>query len=292
MFKKRLGQQLCYDMQLENTIFLVATQNKIDFDDQFPDYYKPILVGSESINSNVEYLKDNTGINISEKNANYCEITALYFAWKNLIDYSIIGLNHYRRYFLAKDICRHSLFFKINRNIQVDKLLLDNRLAREVLESHDIILVKPFTYYHSIESVLARIISNEDLVILEKLIRNDYPEYYNEYINFMRYNNKISSCNMFVTSKTIFEPYCEWLFEVLFKYEKLVKLSPYKDSARIFGFISEALLNIYVKKNNLKVKYKSILVIRDEVQNDYFLIYILKILRLNISFFFNKSKKV
>ena len=278
-------------MKIINAIFLIATQKKIDFDDCLPNYYKPILVGSSDLDSNLDYLKDSVGSNISNKNANYCEITALYFAWKNLNDYSFIGLNHYRRYFLKKDIIRHSLFFKTDSNIQTEKLLLDNNLVKDILESYDIILVKPFTYYHSIESVLARIVSNQDLVILENLFKNDYPDYFPEYINFMRFNNKISSCNMFVTNKENFESYCEWLFEILFKYEKLVKISPYKDSARIFAFISEALLNIYVKKNNLKVRYKSILVIRDEVQNDFFLIYLLKIVRLNISFYFNKSKK-
>ena len=59
--------------------------------------YLPILVGNSSIKE--KYLRDNTGENISSKNKNYCELTAMYWAWKNLqSDY--IGLCHYRRYFM------------------------------------------------------------------------------------------------------------------------------------------------------------------------------------------------
>lgn len=40
------------------------------------------------------YIGDNTGDNISLRNPNYCELTGLYWAWKNLkcdyIGYAII----------------------------------------------------------------------------------------------------------------------------------------------------------------------------------------------------------
>ena len=44
------------------------------------------------------YLNDNTGDNISIKNPGYCELTGLYWAWKNL-ESDYIGLVHYRRHF-------------------------------------------------------------------------------------------------------------------------------------------------------------------------------------------------
>ena len=47
-------------------------------------------------------LMDNTGENISEKNSMYCELTAQYWAWKNLnADY--YGFFHYRRYLNFSD---------------------------------------------------------------------------------------------------------------------------------------------------------------------------------------------
>lgn len=107
----------------------------------------------------------------------------------------------------------------------------------------------------------------------------------------MRYNNKISSCNMFISNFNLFDKYSTWLFDVLFEYEKRVQISPYIESARIFGFISEALFNVFCLKHKLKVKYLSIYVIRDDVKRENHLIYTLKNIRRNISFFFNKPKR-
>ena len=69
------------------------------------EIYLPILVGNNKVKNN--YLRDNTGDNISKKNKNYCELTALYWAWKNL-DNKYIGLCHYRRYFSKKE--KYSIF--------------------------------------------------------------------------------------------------------------------------------------------------------------------------------------
>lgn len=48
------------------------------------------------------YQKDNEGDNISAKNPYYCELTGIYYAWKN-IPAEYLGLVHYRRYFKGKN---------------------------------------------------------------------------------------------------------------------------------------------------------------------------------------------
>ena len=71
------------------------------------DMYIPLHVGAEGKKDkqgnplDLGYQKDNTGENISELNASYCELTGLYWAWKNL-DADFIGLSHYRRHFSLK----------------------------------------------------------------------------------------------------------------------------------------------------------------------------------------------
>ena len=65
--------------------------------------YIPIHVGHVLAKQEFRWQGDDTGNNISSKKTNYCELTALYWAWKNL-DADAIGLVHYRRYFLSPNI--------------------------------------------------------------------------------------------------------------------------------------------------------------------------------------------
>lgn len=48
--------------------------------------------------------RDNEGDNISGKNPDYCELTAQYWAWKN-IDCDYYGFFHYRRYLTFHRVC-------------------------------------------------------------------------------------------------------------------------------------------------------------------------------------------
>ena len=59
--------------------------------------YLPLHVGAEGKES-IGFAGDNTGEHISAKNPQFCELTGLYWAWKNL-DADHLGLVHYRRYF-------------------------------------------------------------------------------------------------------------------------------------------------------------------------------------------------
>ena len=59
--------------------------------------YIPMQVGKAG-KEDFGYLGDDTGDNISEKNSAYCELTGMYWLWKN-IDCDVIGICHYRRYF-------------------------------------------------------------------------------------------------------------------------------------------------------------------------------------------------
>ena len=62
--------------------------------------YLPLHVGREG-KQDLGYIGDNTGDNISSMNPYFCELTGIYWAWKNMhADY--IGLCHYRRYFAGK----------------------------------------------------------------------------------------------------------------------------------------------------------------------------------------------
>lgn len=114
---------------------LVATHKKYWMPDD--DVYVPLHVGAEGKES-LGYLPDNTGENISSKNPSYCELTGLYWAWKNL-DCEYIGLCHYRRYF-GKSI--HT------RNIDKKKeAILYREDYENLLQTYDVLLPKKRNYY-------------------------------------------------------------------------------------------------------------------------------------------------
>ena len=100
------------------------------------DLYLPIQVGAEG-KDGIGFIRDDSGENISNLNANFCELTGAYWAWKNLDD-DYIGLVHYRRYFAGKEK------FKVNGRTK--KILSENELDKLLLNT-DIILPKKRSYY-------------------------------------------------------------------------------------------------------------------------------------------------
>lgn len=62
-----------------NTKIIIATHKLYDMPQD--DIYLPVHVGREG-KEPLPYQPDNTGDNISDKNASYCELTGLYWAWK------------------------------------------------------------------------------------------------------------------------------------------------------------------------------------------------------------------
>ena len=83
---------------------LVASHKKAEMPED--SMYLPVHVGRALYpDREFGYQSDAEGDNISIKNPYYCELTALYWAWKNLkADY--VGLAHYRRHFSLKTVHR------------------------------------------------------------------------------------------------------------------------------------------------------------------------------------------
>ena len=87
-----------------NTKILVCCHKKDIMAVQEP--YFPIQLGKTLTEVDLGITTDNTGDNISYKNLSFCELTGIYWAWKNLKNTDIIGLCHYRRYFDFHGICQ------------------------------------------------------------------------------------------------------------------------------------------------------------------------------------------
>lgn len=77
---------------------------------------------------------------------------------------------------------------------------------------------------------------------------------------------QLSACNMFICGKELFDEYSKWLFDILFEVEKRVTISTDPIQARIFGYMSERLLNVFVHHNRLRVKYLPVILVSDEIK--------------------------
>ncbi|WP_278402404.1 MULTISPECIES: DUF4422 domain-containing protein [Megamonas] len=236
-----------------NIKFLVATHKKYWMPKD--EIYLPIQVGKEG-KQDLGYIGDNTGDNISTKNSNYCELTAIYWAWKNLeADY--IGLVHYRRYFT-----KHNF-----RNCEKKKQdILTKNDFENILKDVDIIVPDKRKYYiETNRSHYNHAHYKKDLNETENIIKEIYPEYS---IAFNKVMNRTWAhmFNMFIMRKDYFDEYCEWLFTILFELEKRIDISNYTVmEARVFGFISELLLDVWLETK--QIKYREVNVSFIEKQN-------------------------
>lgn len=200
-------------------------------------YLQPIHVGRDVFlnkdTCDVDYQKikkwllkntigDNTSDNISLKNPNYCELTAQYWAWKNC-NANYVGFCHYRR------------LFDLN-NSKISKLL----------NEYDIILPRIFALDCTVREQYNRDHIKEDLDKTLEIIASKYPDYMEDAENVLN-KKTIYFCNMFITNRELFNSYCEWLFDILFELEKITAISENKYQSRIFGFLSERLLNIFIE---------------------------------------------
>lgn len=223
---------------------LIATHKKYKMPSE--KWYVPIHVGREG-KSDIGYVGDNIKSNISYKNPYYCELTGLYWGWKNLeCDY--LGLVHYRRYFSNK--CFISRLFKDKHNC-----ILTEKEAKKILKNYDAILPKKRRYYiETLYSHYGHTHYFEHLDITRMIIQDKYSEYLSYFDAVMRQRSG-HMFNMFIMKKDLADRYCEWLFDILNELEKRIDITQYDAyQARLFGRVSELLLNVWLEKNNIKYK--------------------------------------
>lgn len=194
--------------------------------------YTPIQVG-KSLRPDLDlgFITDDTGDNISSLNPYYCELTAEYWAWKNL-DCEYIGLQHYRRYF-------DYTFTEDN----VDKFFEDT----------DVVLANPYYLPRTIFDWWCQELVPEDIYISLKLLEKMYPDDYSKGQSY--FTNKIFyPCNMFVCRKQLFDEFAAWQFKYLKKLREIVCMSDYKREQRLMGFIGEGIMPLYFMNRGYRIK--------------------------------------
>ncbi|HFQ7084990.1 TPA: DUF4422 domain-containing protein [Raoultella planticola ATCC 33531] len=208
--------------------------------------YIPIKVGKAIISFNGNSVCDDQGDNIAHLNDTFCEMTALYWIWKNVhvLPNEIIGMVHYRRYFKSS----------------VEHLPITEGEVSKILSEYDIILPKKRNYYvTTVENHYRRAHYWKDMLLVKELLSETHPDYI-PYYNIMLHSKTICLFNMFVTNGTYFNLYCSWVFPLLLELERRIDRSSYdKYQNRVIGFLAERLFNIWILKNkDLKIKYISV----------------------------------
>lgn len=212
--------------------------------------YKPLQVGCACA-SDLGYLRDDTGENISDRNCYYSELTGHYWVYKNDTDSDIIGTCHYRRYLMDDD--RHLLsteailrYLGLNSSGRSDDYTSPSPVVIATKKVH---LNNSYRYGFS---------ANHNLSALDttgEVIRDLYPDYYDTFIRLVNGPDTYFG-NMFITTRDLYMKYCEWLFSIFAEVEKRINLDTDEDSyhKRVLGFISEFLLYVWTTVNNIKVK--------------------------------------
>jgi len=229
------------------------------------DPYYPIQVGKSLSNVNLGIQGDDEGDNISEKNPSYCELTGMYWAWKNLKNVDYIGLCHYRRYFDFHNQCvwpYPQTSFPTESFSQLD-LSLPPKVVED-LQHGCIVMPKDKSYNYSLHTDYCLNHISDDIKVVAEVIKENFSEYYDAYVKIMHSNHKLMHYNMFIMSWKEFDKYCTWLFAILSMVEEKINIDSYNSiQMRIFGYMSERLMNVYVYANNLKLKQYPIIWFND-----------------------------
>ena len=216
------------------TVTLFTMTHK-KFDEPSDKIYMPLQVG-RACGEDLGYPGDNTGDNISDKNCFYGELTGVYWVWKNVRTSDYVGICHYRRYFCTED----------------GRIFNENDYLR-ILKEYDIITSKKLKLNYSYYDGYASDYNIFDLNTTGEVIREKYPEYYDNFIRLV-HGNGTYFANMMVADKALYDEYCEWLFSIFDEVEQRIDASSYDDyHKRVFGFISEFLLLVFVETKGLKV---------------------------------------
>ena len=230
---------------MQNIKILVATHKKYKMPAD-TSVYLPIHVGCEG-KEDLGFQGDNSGENISTLNPYYCELTGLYWAWRNLAcDY--LGLVHYRRYFTK-------MTKKYNESINIDDVILNRYEIEELLENSEVIVPKRRKYYiETLYSHYDHTFDGSHLDLARKMIEMKKPEYLSRFDKVMKQRSGYMF-NMFIMKKELADDYFSWLFPILDSMYESMDLSGLTDfEARLFGRVSELLFNVWLDKNNLNIK--------------------------------------
>lgn len=229
------------------------------------DFYLPVQVGAANASKVISGMQpDNEGENISDRNFSFCELSAQYWAWKNL-EADFYGLCHYRRYF-----CFDGMDHPSNDHLQIeadslsdfafrDYRINDESLIKAALQECDIITppywdvskaptpdgVKTSIQEHMIAFGLY---TEEDVALVRSIIEEKQPEYLDAFDGYMS-GSKYLGYSCYLMNKEYFNRFCEFEFSILLEFDRRFDYSNITSTRkRIAGYFGEVLYSVFIAK--------------------------------------------
>lgn len=248
--------------------------------------FLPIHVGKSLSDADLGIIGDDTGDNISYLNPYYCEMTAMYYVWKNIkADYK--GLCHYRRFFTFKGESLMSIIITkcaviltktyslIKPSINftsVHSRFLSYEKSQNVINeqefqfadylkknSVDIICTKKANLStRNVEQHFSMLIGMKCMATLDNLMK-DNQRYYQIYKKLLK-GHKYTYGNMVLMKNQYFEEYCNFIFPIMQQHHALMcgtlnEINP--TYSRVTGYVAEILTATYIAslENVCSIKY-------------------------------------
>lgn len=220
-----------------------------EFDVPGDSMYIPLHVGHKQAKADFGYWGDDTGDHISDLNCYYAELSGVYWVWKNYHDADYVGICHYRRFLTSEE-----------------GYVFSQKQYEEILQQYDIITTKQLELPNSYHYGFGAHHNIETLDETGRIIREKYPEYYDTFIDLV-HKNKTYFGNIMVAKKSLFDEYAQWLFDIFFELQKRIDLTFEDDyHKRVFGFISEFLLYVWVTVRGLRAYECRVAIIGEKME--------------------------
>ena len=198
-----------------------------------PDWIHAIQAGAALTDIRIAEICDNQGENISEKNVNYSELSALYWVGKHA-DADYLGLFHYRR---ILDVQEEDLY-RLNKN------------------DIDVILPFPTIHYPSINEHHRRYLKEQDWEAMVQALAECAPLYAKALPKIFA-GQYFYNYNMLIAKRQIFQDFCNWMFPILARTEELSVPKGRERSDRYIGYLGENLTALYFlyHQRDFKIAY-------------------------------------
>lgn len=226
--------------------------------------YLPVQVGSHGKKTIPGMQRDDDGENISERNFTFSELTAQYWAWKNL-DADYVGQCHYRRYFCFDGVRRPT-----NDHAQIEEACLDEHalaayriddesLIRSVVEGCDLVCAPTWnvlgapTPSGTKGSVRAHmvgygLVTEEEIDELVAICRRVQPEYLDDLVGSLEGRNYLGY-NCFIMRRDLFDRLCEFEFSILSEFDQgRTYAGMTAMHRRLCGYLGEILYSAFVAR--------------------------------------------